>query len=234
MQIEKVPVEKLRAAEYNPRRELKPGDPEYEKLKRSITEFGYVEPIIWNKQTGNVVGGHQRLTVMRELGLQRIDCVVVDLDPMHEKALNIALNKIQGEWDRDKLAALLTEFDGSEFDVTLTGFDAAEVDELLNAFYSKEAVQDDFDVDEEHEKIVAKGAVTKTGDIWKLGEHRLMCGDSTSEADFAKLMNGNKAQMAVTSPPYGVGKDYESKGIDPWFETMRPVVKNLTRYECIE
>lgn len=139
MQIDKIPVAKLKAAEYNPRRALKPGDAEYEKLKRSITEFGYVEPVIWNKQTGNVVGGHQRLTVMRDLGITEIDCVVVDLDPMREKALNVALNKIQGEWDKDKLAALLTEFDGSEFDVTLTGFDAAEVDELLNAFYSKEA-----------------------------------------------------------------------------------------------
>lgn len=137
MQIEKIPVAKLKAAEYNPRRALKPGDAEYEKLKRSITEFGYVEPVIWNKQTGNVVGGHQRLTVMRDLGITEIDCVVVDLDPMREKALNVALNKIQGEWDKDKLAALLTEFDGSEFDVTLTGFDAAEVDELLNAFYSR-------------------------------------------------------------------------------------------------
>lgn len=233
MQIEKIPVAKLKAAEYNPRRALKPGDAEYEKLKRSITEFGYVEPVIWNKQTGNVVGGHQRLTVMRDLGITEIDCVVVELDPMREKALNVALNKIQGEWDKDKLAALLTEFDGSEFDVTLTGFDAAEVDELLNAFYSKEAVQDDFDVDGEAEKIKAKGAVTKTGDVWKLGVHRLMCGDSTSEVDFAKLMNGNKAQMTVTSPPYGVGKDYESKGIEPWFETMRPVVKNLTRYAGI-
>lgn len=234
MQIDKIPVAKLKAAEYNPRRALKPGDVEYEKLKRSITEFGYVEPVIWNKQTGNVVGGHQRLTVMRDLGITEIDCVVVDLDPMREKALNVALNKIQGEWDKDKLAALLTEFNGSEFDVTLTGFDAAEVDELLNAFYSKEAVQDDFDVDEETEKIKAKGAITKTGDVWKLGVHRLMCGDSTSEVDFAKLMNGNKAQMTVTSPPYGVGKDYESKGIEPsWFETMRPVVKNLTRYAGI-
>lgn len=233
MQIEKIPVAKLKAAEYNPRRALAAGDPEYEKLKRSITEFGYVEPVIWNRQTGNVVGGHQRLTVMRDLGITEIDCVVVDLDPMREKALNIALNKIQGEWDRDKLAALLTEFDGSEFDVTLTGFDAAEVDELLDAFYSKEAVQDDFDVDEEAEAIKAKGAITKPGDIWKLGEHRLMCGDSTSAEDFAKLMNGRKAQMSVTSPPYGVGKDYESRGIDPWFETMRPAVKNVTKYAGI-
>lgn len=233
MQIEKVKIEQLKAAVYNPRRELKPGDSEYEKLKRSIKEFGYVEPIIWNKQTGNVVGGHQRLTVMKDLGIKEIDCVVVDLDAMREKALNIALNKIQGEWDKDKLAALLTELDGSEFDVTMTGFDASEVDELLNAFYSKEAVQDDFDIDTEKEKVESKGAITKQGDIWKLGVHRLMCGDSTSEIDFKNLMNGCKAQLAVTSPPYGVGKVYETKGIEPWFDTMRPVVKNLTRYSGI-
>lgn len=234
MNIKKMRLADLNPAPYNPRRELKPGDAEFEKLKRSIQTFGYVEPIVINERTGNtVISGHQRLNVLRHLGETEADCVVVDMSMNDEKALNIALNKIQGEWDKDKLAALLTEFDGSEFDVTLTGFDAAEVDELLNAFYSKEAVQDDFDVDAEKEKIDAKGAVTKTGDIWKLGEHRLMCGDSTSEVDFAKLMNGRKAQMTVTSPPYGVGKDYETKGIEPWFETMRPVVKNLTRYSGI-
>ena len=233
MNIQKVSVGKLQAAAYNPRKQLKPGDAEYEKLKRSITEFGYVEPVIWNQTTGNVVGGHQRLQVMKDLGYTEVDCVIVELDDQREKALNIALNKIQGEWDKDKLAALLTELDGSEFDVTMTGFDAAEVDELLNSFYSKEAVQDDFDVEEEHKEIKAKGAITKPGDIWKLGVHRLMCGDSTSASDFAKLMNGNRAQMSVTSPPYGVGKDYETKGIDPWFDTMRPVIENLTKYAGI-
>ena len=131
MQIEKVPVEKLQAAAYNPRKAMKPGDAEYEKLKRSITEFGYVEPVIWNKRTGNVVGGHQRLTVLKDIGQSEIDCVIVDLDPLREKALNVALNKIQGEWDKDKLAELLSDLDGSEFDVTMTGFDAAEVDEML-------------------------------------------------------------------------------------------------------
>ena len=233
MQIEKVSVEQLRAAAYNPRKTLKPGDPEYEKLKRSISEFGYVEPVIWNKRTGNVVGGHQRLTVMKDLGATEVDCVVVDLDDQREKALNIALNKIQGDWDKEKLASLLTEFDGSEFNVTLTGFDATEVEALLNAFYSKEAVQDDFDVEQEHKEISSKGAITQPGDIWKLGVHRLMCGDATSEQDMAKLMNGNKAQMAVTSPPNGGGKDYEKNGLEPWLAAMRSAVKNLTRYAGI-
>jgi ParB-like chromosome segregation protein Spo0J len=92
MVIEKKKVEDLKAADYNPRKDLKPGDAEYEKLKRSIEEFGYVEPIIWNKRTGLVVGGHQRLKVMKDLGHTEVDCVVVDLDEQKEKALNIALN----------------------------------------------------------------------------------------------------------------------------------------------
>ena len=87
MNIQKISVEKLNPAVYNPRKDLKPGDKEYEKLKRSIEEFGYVEPVIWNQKTGNVVGGHQRLKVLLDLGQTEIDCVVVDLDPQREKAL---------------------------------------------------------------------------------------------------------------------------------------------------
>ena len=230
MLIEKIPAAKLNPSAYNPRKDLKPGDKEYEKLKRSIAEFGYVEPVIWNKATGNVVGGHQRLKVLLDLGLTEIDCVIVELDDKREKALNLALNKIQGDWDETKLASLMAEFDASIFDVSLTGFDADEVDALLNKFYSKEAIQDDFDVDKEKEAIEAAGETrTHTGDIWLLGQHRLLCGDSTSEADFDRLMDGAHAQCAVTSPPYGVGKEYEKAGIEPWFETMRPAIKNICK-----
>jgi len=229
--IEKIPASKLNPAAYNPRKDLKPGDKEYEKLKRSISEFGYVEPVIWNKQTGNVVGGHQRLKVLLDLGHTEVDCVVVDLDEQREKALNLALNKIQGEWDESKLAAIMADFEATSFDVSITGFDADEVDALLNKFYSKEAVQDEFDVDKEKETIEASGETrTKPGDIWILRNHRLLCGDSTSEQDFARLMEGAHAQCAVTSPPYGVGKEYEKAGIEPWFETMRPAIKNICRH----
>ena len=134
MNIQKIKAELLNPAEYNPRRDLKPGDKEYEKLKRSITEFGYVEPVIWNKTTGNVVGGHQRLKVLLDLGQTEIDCVVVELDPLKEKALNVALNKIQGDWDETKLAELMADLDSTAFDVSFTGFDADEVDALLNKF----------------------------------------------------------------------------------------------------
>ena len=120
MNIQKIRAELLNPAAYNPRRDLKPGDKEYEKLKRSIEEFGYVEPVIWNQKTGNVVGGHQRLKVMLDLGQTEIDCVVVDLDLQREKALNLALNKIQGEWDENKLAELMAELDAGAFDVSVS------------------------------------------------------------------------------------------------------------------
>ena len=99
MDIQKIPVAKIKAAKYNSRKDLKPGDREYQKLKRSIEEFGYVEPVIWNKRTGNIVGGHQRFKVLTALGETEIECVVVDMDTDKEKALNVALNKIGGEFD---------------------------------------------------------------------------------------------------------------------------------------
>ena len=111
MQIEKIAIDKLRAALYNPRKDLKPGDAEFEKLKRSIEEFGYVEPAIWNKRTGNIVGGHQRIKVLKHLGHTEVDCVVIDIDETQEKALNIALNKISGTWDEGLLTTLLKDLE---------------------------------------------------------------------------------------------------------------------------
>ena len=133
MNIEKISVEKLLPAKYNPRKDLQPGDPEFEKLKRSITEFGYVEPIIWNKRTGVVIGGHQRLKVLQHLGYTEVDCVVLDIDEQKEKALNVALNKISGQWDNEKLSAVLQDLSAG-FDVEVTGFDQHEVDALVASF----------------------------------------------------------------------------------------------------
>ena len=93
MKIDRLPIDKLRAADYNPRKDLTPDDAEYQKLKRSIEHFGYVEPVIWNATTGCVVGGHQRLKVLQDMGMTEVDCVVVEFDVEHEKALNVALNK---------------------------------------------------------------------------------------------------------------------------------------------
>ncbi len=206
MQIEKRAVADLKAAEYNPRKDLKPGDAEYEKLKRSIQEFGYVEPVIWNKRTGVVVGGHQRLKVMKDLGYTEVDCVVVDLDEAKEKALNIALNKISGEWDNDLLASLLKDLDGSGYDITLTGFDLAEAQELFGSGSMENVHEDDFDAESALDAVTEPK--TKTGDLWILGQHRLLCGDCTQNEDVSKVLDGQIADIMVTDPPYNV--DYGS------------------------
>lgn len=200
MKIEKLKTKNLIPADYNPRKDLKAGDPEYDKLKQSIQEFGYVEPIIWNKTTGRVVGGHQRLKVLLDMGVTEVDCVVIEMDEDKEKALNVALNKISGDWDKDKLMLLITDLQGVDFDVSLTGFDAAELDELFKDSLKEGIEDDEFDVDAELEKP----PMTKRGDLWKLGSHRLVCGDSTKEESFSLLMDGKLANLVVTDPPYNV------------------------------
>ncbi|MED4749934.1 site-specific DNA-methyltransferase [Brevibacillus choshinensis] len=213
MDIRKIPVSMIKAAEYNPRIDLQPGDPEYEKLKRSLEEFGYVEPLVWNERTGNLVGGHQRFKILtNEQHAAEVEVSVVNLDDAREKALNLALNKISGTWDDEKLAQVLAELQESELDVSLSGFDDEEVTELLSEYMDiqieEPVVDDDFDVqhalDEIHEPE------TKQGDIWRLGRHLLMCGDSTSQQDVHTLMGGVKAALVVTDPPYNVAFKSES------------------------
>ena len=203
MNIEKKNVKDLLPADYNPRKDLQPGDPEYEKLKRSIEQFGYVEPVIWNRQTGRVVGGHQRLKVLIDSGITEVDVVVVDMNTEKEKALNIALNKISGEWDTDKLALVIADLQGADFDVSLTGFEPEELDDLFRDDVKDGVKEDDFDVEAELQKPV----FSKAGDLWMLGEHRLLCGDSTKPETYELLTNGKKAQLVVTDPPYNV--DYK-------------------------
>ena len=203
MNIEKKNVKDLLPADYNPRKDLKPGDPEYEKLKRSIEQFGYVEPVIWNEKTGRVVGGHQRLKVLTDMGITEVDVVVVDMDTEKEKALNIALNKISGEWDTEKLALVIADLQGTDFDVSLTGFDPEELEDLFRDDVKGGVKEDDFDVEAE----LKKPTFSKAGDLWMLGKHRLLCGDSTKPETFDLLMNGKKANLVVTDPPYNV--DYK-------------------------
>lgn len=200
MLIENKKLTDLIPADYNPRKDLKPGDEEYEKLKRSIERFGMVQPVIWNKATGRVIGGHQRLKVLIDLGHTETECVVVEMDEAQEKALNIALNKISGDWDKDKLALLISDLQGEDFDVTLTGFDPREIDDLFKATLQEGVKEDDFDVEAE----LQKPTFTKAGDLWMLGRHRLVCGDSTKEETFDLLMNGVKANLVITDPPYNV------------------------------
>jgi len=200
MNLQRIPIEKLKPAKYNPRKDLKPGDPAYEKIKRSLNDYGYVDPVIWNEVTGNIVGGHQRQKILVAEGATEIDCVVVHIEnPQDEKAMNIALNKAVGEWEPVALADLLSELQNTGYDLGATGFDAAEVNDLFSQVHDKDVADDDFDED----KAVEAPAFVEVGDIWLLGRHRLMCGDSTRAADVSLLMDGKKANLCITDPPYG-------------------------------
>ena len=199
MEFRKLRIKDLIPASYNPRKKLKPGDKEFEKIKNSITEFGYVEPIIVNSDM-TIIGGHQRATVLQTLGYNEIDCIVIEIDKTKEKALNIALNKITGEWNQELLADLIEDLQKSDFDVGFTGFEPPEIEQLFNKVHDKKIKEDDFDVDAE----LKKPAMTKQGDVWMLGMHRLVCGDSTLPETYEKLMEGKKANLVVTDPPYNV------------------------------
>ena len=197
MEFKRLKIADLIPASYNPRKKLKKGDREYEKIRNSITEFGYVEPVIVNSDM-TIIGGHQRATVLTDLGYEEIDCIVIDIDKQKEKALNIALNKITGEWNKELLADLIADLQDSDFDVSCTGFEPPEIEQLFNSVHDKKITEDDFDVDAELEKP----AMSKMGDVWTLGRHRLVVGDSTLPETYDVLMAGAKANLVVTDPPY--------------------------------
>lgn len=131
MNIQEVEVNKINPAAYNPRIDLQPGDNEYEKLKKSIEEFGYIDPLVWNKQTGNLVGGYQRFKVLLEENPEKLTVSVVDLDVNLEKALNVALNKIEGGWDDELLVQLLNDISTNSNNIELTGFEEKEISKLI-------------------------------------------------------------------------------------------------------
>jgi DNA modification methylase len=209
IEIVKKNIKDLIPADYNPRLDLQPGDPDYEKLKRSVETFGLVEPIVFNKQTGRVVGGHQRLKVLKDLGWKEVEVSVVDVHENDEKALNVALNKIEGDWDNYKLKELIEDLDNGAYDLELTGFDEDEIEDLMTQYHAEEdeteVEEDNFDPDKAAGEI--EEPVSKPGDVWQLGRHRLMCGDSTNTDDILKLMGSKEADMIFTDPPYNV--DYE-------------------------
>ena len=194
-----LPVSVLKPAEYNPRKKLKPGDKEYQKIRASIEEFGFADPLVVNADM-TIIGGHQRLNVATDLGYTEVPCAVVDVDKTREKALNIALNKITGEWDEQMLADLLTDLKEADYDLDYTGFDAPEVDALFSNIYDKKVKEDEFNMDEE----LQQPCFSKPGDLWCLGKHRVICGDSTGEEVYTRLMDAQKANLVLTDPPYNV------------------------------
>ncbi|MEX2081363.1 MAG: ParB N-terminal domain-containing protein, partial [Dehalococcoidia bacterium] len=211
--LKRIPTGRINPAPYNPRADLRPGDPEYEALARSIGEFGCVEPLVWNKRTGNLVGGHQRFKVLLAQGARQVDVSVVSLPPEREKALNIALNKISGSWDDRKLAELLDELTRTpELDLTLTGFSLPEARDLIVDVLSDPGGGDAFDEQAALEAARRGPVVTRPGDLIILGRdpatsHRLLCGDCTDPATVSRLMDGQRAAIMATDPPYLVDYD---------------------------
>ena len=198
-ELKVLPVSVLKPAEYNPRKKLKPGDKEYKKIKASIEDFGFADPLVVNADM-TIIGGHQRLTVAIDLGYTEVPCAIVDVDKTREKALNIALNKITGQWDDEMLAALLKDLDVVQFNTDLTGFEKDEIAALCSRLYDKDVREDGFDVDKELKQPV----FSQLGDLWLLGNHRVICGDSTGEEVYTRLMDGMKANLVLTDPPYNV------------------------------
>lgn len=184
------PITSLIPAPYNPR---KIDDMEMMKLRRSIETFGFVEPVVVNKDM-TIIGGHQRVKAAQAMGMTEVPCVMVDLPKDKEKALNLALNKISGEWDEAKLVELLKQLDDAGR--VLSGFDEREIEKALRV--AIEGQEDGYDT------TPPKEAVTQAGDMYRLGDHVLLCGDSTKREDVERLMGGKNAIMVFTDPPYNI------------------------------
>jgi len=199
MDVSNVSTEELRgmAAPYNPR---SISDHDLSALGRSMMTFGVVEPVVVNRRTGRIVGGHQRVKAAIGAGIEKLPVVHVDLDETQEKSLNIALNRISGEFDVDKLSELLKELDVAGMDLDLTGFTQTELDDLLGGMETADEGLTDPDLVPEPPDEPS----THPGDLIYLGRHRLLCGDSASADDLTKLLDGQTVQLVHADPPYNV------------------------------
>jgi ParB-like chromosome segregation protein Spo0J len=175
-------------------------------LTRSIQEFGVVDPVIVRRADRTVVGGHQRLRAARRLGLDRVPVVFVDLSVERARLLNLALNRISGEWDEELLARLLADLEEAPaVDLSLSGFGEDEIDGLLRTLERREkrTRYEAFDLEAAWQAAQGESGISP-GDVFALGDHRLACGDAARAADVAALMGGKRAAMAFTDPPYNV------------------------------
>ena len=199
MQVKMIETQKLvsMVAPYNPR---SISDHDLSALGRSMLTFGVVEPVVVNKRTGRIVGGHQRVKAAIGAGIAELPVVHVDLDETKEKALNIALNRISGEFDVGKLSELLKELNVAGVDLDLTGFDQSELDDLLGGFETPDEGLTDPDTAPEPPDDPA----TQPGDLITLGRHRLLCGDASDPEQVATLLDGESVQLVHMDPPYNV------------------------------
>jgi DNA modification methylase len=202
-QVEQVPIDKLRPDPANPRRI---SDEQIEALTRSIREFGPVQPLLVRRADRTIVGGHQRLLALRRLGYRTVPVIWLDISQEKARLLNLALNKISGTWDEELLGRMLADLKPVEdIDLSLSGFSPQELDKLLKSLDArdKKARQEHFDLDAALEAARAAPRA-KHGDLFALGDHRLLCGDACDGAAVRRLLDGKRAAMAFTDPPYNV------------------------------
>lgn len=209
---------KINPAPYNPRKDLKPGDKEWKDIENSLVTFGFLQNLVWNQRSGNLVGGHQRLKVLVHHGWTSAICSVVDLDDAQEKALNIALNRLgEGAWNKARLGTLLAELKAKAWNIESLGFQPRD----LNALLKREAKKHRQDPDSQAPRI-PQNPKTKPGDIYTFlsavdqYQHRLICGDSEDIKTLDALFPAGtpKAQSLFTDPPYGIAYDAQTRGKD--------------------
>ena len=206
------------------------------KLRGSLREFGFINPVIIDSDF-NVIAGHGRLMAAKEEGIEEVPCVLVDyLTEAQKKAYILADNRYAQDagWDEELLRLEIEALEGMDFDVSLTGFDDQEIADLFADGESTGAEDDDFDLSD----ALEKAAFVERGDVWQVGRHRLMCGDATSPEDVATLMDGKKANLIITDPPYNVAFE-SSDGLsikndkmenDKFYEFLLAAFKNMAEH----
>lgn len=200
-EVVEVAIDELRPDPANPRR-IAPT--QLEALTRAIKEYGFLQPVIARLEDKTVIGGHQRLTAARKLGLTTVPVVFVDLSVEQARLLNLSLNKIGGEFDQELLGRLLADLDAvPDIDLSLAGFNDEELKKLLKNLEARDKKDrvEDFDFDEALKRAQSEPRA-KQGEIWHLGEHRLMCGDSTNDEDVTRLFGEDHAVLMASDPPY--------------------------------
>jgi DNA modification methylase len=224
--VEQVAIDQLRPDPANPRRI---SEEELDALERSLRQFGFVQPVLARREDSTVIGGHQRLLAARRLGLTTVPVTYLDLTVEQSRLLNLALNKISGSWDDALLARLLADLQTSpDIDLTLSGFGEDEIRDLLRSLETREKREqvESFDLDEALEEAT-RAPRAKPGDLWVLGDHRLLCGDSTSPEAVARLLDGAEPKLLATDPPYGVSLDGSWR--DGVYNALGPAEKTYMR-----
>ena len=198
--VEDIPIEALHPDPANPRRI---SEDELDALERSLRQFGFVQPVLARREDQTVIGGHQRLVAARRLGLTSVPVTWLDVSVDQARLLGLALNKISGAWDDALLARLLADLGATpELDLTLSGFGQDEIGELLRSLETREKREqvESFDLDAALEEAT-RAPRTKPGDLWVLGDHRLLCADSTNADDVARLLDGAAPKLLATDSP---------------------------------